>query len=319
MERNASSSATPETSMSWASGRALSSARNARSVSLQRSSTRLPWADAATTPGSEFEPRRLGAHHREADDSQADGVLDRSRGPVGDDTAAGHEDDAVGSRVRLFEVVSREEDGPAAVGEPAHRVPEVASRLHVHGGGGLVEDQQLRVTDERHGEAKALRLTCRESIHPPLLETLELRDADRVLDGERRGKEVPRHREQLTDLNAGHHPAVLQHRADQPARDRVLRGHAEHCDGSPVRPGESQEEGDRGRLAGAVRSEQCDRLAAADAQADVVDSAHSAVRSRHTIDVDCVADRGAVGRRGRALDGGQLCHALSLGNTARTG
>ena len=45
-----------------------------------------------------------------------------------------------------------------------------------------------------------------------------------------------------------------------------------------------EEHGDRGGLAGAVGAEQGDRLAAADAEADVVDGEHGAEATRDAVD-----------------------------------
>ena len=68
--------------------------------------------------------------------------------------------DAVGVLVGLLEVVGGEQDGAAALGVLADRLPEAAAALDVHAGGGLVEDQQGGVGEQGHREAQPLLLAA---------------------------------------------------------------------------------------------------------------------------------------------------------------
>ena len=50
----------------------------------------------------------------------------------------------------------------AAVGEPVEQVPEVAAKQRVEADGRLVEDEQLRLAEERVGERDPCPLAARE-------------------------------------------------------------------------------------------------------------------------------------------------------------
>jgi hypothetical protein len=63
--------------------------------------------------------------------------------------------------------VRREDDRPARRGVIADGLPEVAPALHVHSLGRLVEDEQLRIRDQRHGEPQPLLLSPRALPDPP--------------------------------------------------------------------------------------------------------------------------------------------------------
>jgi hypothetical protein len=137
----------------------------------------------------------LGRHvgERRADRARADHRLDLGGRAVGDDDASRHEDRAVGELVRLLAVVRREEHRLAVRGGVAHRPPERSPALDVHAHGGLVEDEELRIREEREREAHALRLASGELLRPLVC---DVRDADE-LD---RGVEVERLRVERRDL-----------------------------------------------------------------------------------------------------------------------
>jgi hypothetical protein len=83
-------------------------------------------------------------------------ALDLGGGPVRHDLALADQDDPVGVGARLFQVVRREDDRPAQGGVIADGLPEAAPALHIHSLGRLVEDEQLRVRNQRHGAASGL-------------------------------------------------------------------------------------------------------------------------------------------------------------------
>ena len=86
---------------------------------------------------------------------------DLRAGAVGDDAALADQHDPVGVLVGLLEVVRGEEHRAAALGVAADRRPEGAAALDVHAGGGLVEQQQRGVGEQRHREAQPLLLAAR--------------------------------------------------------------------------------------------------------------------------------------------------------------
>jgi hypothetical protein len=62
-----------------------------------------------------------------------------------DHPAMVHDRDAVAEALRLFHIVSGEQNGPAVRLEALDQLPELAAGLRVEPGGGLVEEEQGRV------------------------------------------------------------------------------------------------------------------------------------------------------------------------------
>ncbi len=81
---------------------------------------------------------------------------DREHAPVLDDRHA------VGELLRLVEVVGGQQDRLAERAQRAHRLPGGAARLRVEAGGGLVEEDQLGVADERQREVQPPQLPAGE-------------------------------------------------------------------------------------------------------------------------------------------------------------
>ena len=72
----------------------------------------------------------------------------------------------VGQRLRLVEVVRREQDRLAERLERADRVPGVAARGRVEARGRLVEEDQLRVADQRQRQIQPPQLPARQRPRP---------------------------------------------------------------------------------------------------------------------------------------------------------
>ena len=138
---------------------------------------------AAASPREQIDRRRSD----EAGDEEAVGtVIERVGGADLLDPPLAHADDAVGHR-RRFDLVVGDEDGGhaeaplqspdlAAHGEAQRRV-EIRQRL--------VEEQQLRLLDQRAGERDPLLLAARHFGGPPLEQILDLdqrRDVRRPRD-----------------------------------------------------------------------------------------------------------------------------------------
>jgi hypothetical protein len=134
---------------------------------------------------------------RRADRARADHRLDLVRGPVGDDRATRHQHRAVGVVVGLLEVVRREHHRAPPGGELAHRRPERVPPLDVHRGCRLVQDQELRIADQRHREAHALRLSAGELLGALVGEGARAGQGEDLLDGHRAGVQRSHHRDQL--------------------------------------------------------------------------------------------------------------------------
>src|SRR5207248_4692179 len=93
--------------------------------------------------------------------------------------ALGHEDavlddrDPVAERLRLVEIVGREEQRLAELLQPPDRGPGGSPRGRVEAGRGLVEEDQLGVTDEREREVEPAALAARELLRELVLLAVE--------------------------------------------------------------------------------------------------------------------------------------------------
>src|SRR5581483_6200274 len=207
---------------------------------------------------------------------------DVGRGPGVRDAAALEDDEPVRERDRLDRIVRHE--------EPHARLPrqvraEIAAqapaRLRVQGRERLVEEEERRPERERAGERHALRLAARQLARLPLgergdpeaLEPLARgaigrgpRDAARA-EAERDVRHRAQVREEEQVLECDRDRALLGGHED--ARGRIVERHAV----DPKRAGvERDQAGERvhdRRLAGAVRAEERDQLAARDRELDV--------------------------------------------------
>ena len=75
-------------------------------------------------------------------------------GAFGDDAAVVEYGDLVGELVGLFEILGGEEDGDALGDELADDLPHRAATARVQAGGGLVEEDDPRAADQRHGQVE---------------------------------------------------------------------------------------------------------------------------------------------------------------------
>jgi hypothetical protein len=75
---------------------------------------------------------------------------------VGDQPPLRDDDNIVGERLNLGEQVARDQDGAALIGEAAQEVAQPADALGVEAVGGLVEDEDAGVADQRSRDAQPL-------------------------------------------------------------------------------------------------------------------------------------------------------------------
>jgi hypothetical protein len=219
------------------------------------------------------------ARQRRANPPCADHRLDLGGRSVRDDVPVCHEDDAVGIGVCFLEIVRGEEHRLPARCELAHRDPERAASLDVHRDGGLVEDEQVGIRDERDREAGPLRLASRELLCSAVGDLLDAGEPDGLLHGEGRRIERRHHLEQLAHREVAEERAGLEHRARSPGRDRVARRLAEEHRPTIVGLEQAEQHVDRRRLARAVRPEERDGLARLDREVDLANRADGAVHA----------------------------------------
>src|SRR2546429_3210307 len=234
----------------------------------------LPWPWAGAPPGLKREPV-----------AEVDLARDRVGGDLGG--GAGHENlavvedvRAIGDRERLAHVVVRDEDADAALPQAADDLLDVPDRDRVDAREGLVEQEVLRVRDERPGDLEASPLAAGERVgrigrqrrQPELgeeltraLSSLAARQLERLedrqeilLDGE-----LAEDRRLLREV-ADAHAAALVH-----GQTRDLFSLEE--DPAAVGRQEAHHHVERRRLARAVRAQQADDLSALDVERHVVD------------------------------------------------
>ena len=211
-------------------------------------------------------------------------ALERGGRVDGERLAVVDDRDPLAQDVRLLHVVRREERRLAGAVEVFEDAPEVDARLRVDAGRRLVEEEHLRLVDERAGD------------HQPLREAAgELEDHRAGAVGERELLEqLVRPRAGLRARHAEEAAVVVEVLPDgERAVERVrLRDDADLAlDGGRVAPDveagderpalrrddRRRQHPDRRRLAGPVRAEQAEELAAADLEVEPVDGNEVAV------------------------------------------
>src|SRR6266545_896196 len=97
----------------------------------------------------------LGIGRDDLDGRTPDLGLQLGRRSLGDDLAVVDDPHPIGERVGLLQVLGREEDRhPLVPGEALHLRPEGQTALDVETGGGLVEEEDARLVDEREREVE---------------------------------------------------------------------------------------------------------------------------------------------------------------------
>jgi hypothetical protein len=193
---------------------------------------------------------------------------------VGDDLAAGQDEDPVGQLLRLVEVVGGEQDrGVLEVGQHVYEVVEPAPCLRVEAGGRFVEEQQFGPADQADRNVEPAALAARQRADP-LLGVLRQPDrTDELVDGVGalpvgrgvRLVEAAQVMQQVADPPAPVVAPGLQDDAEPrtPLLATPGRVGSEHADlTGRAHPEPLQDLDDRG-LAGAVGAEQGDHLAGA--------------------------------------------------------
>ncbi len=169
--------------------------------------------------------------------------------------------DPVGDRIGLFEVVRGEQHRASLVRLLAHGGPECLARRHVHAGGRLVEDDQIAVARGGEGEADALRLTSGELVHLAVGDLRDARAGEHIGGLVRLRVQIAGEPDQLGDRDLVHQATALQHGAHAPRDDGLARAGPEHPDRAVVGVLEAEQQVEGGRLAGPVGPEQGHRLA----------------------------------------------------------
>src|SRR5262245_6387478 len=106
-----------------------------------------------------------------------DGIDELLARSMSADLSPNEEDDVLADRIGLREVVRLDDDGSflRALSEPG---AELRLRRRIHVGGGLVEEEEIRLVDLRRGDEEALGLSAGDLVDADLRARLELRLAE---------------------------------------------------------------------------------------------------------------------------------------------
>ena len=187
-----------------------------------------------------------------------------------------HDRDAVAQVLGLFHVVRRQQHRAALGLEPLDEVPQRAPALRIEAGRRLVEEDQLRIVDERQRDRQPLALAAATAPWSgALLRSSSPSCVDELArSGSALGVEAAEERRSArSTVRFG-----IQRRGLELDADALLelgavarRVDAEDVALPAVGPIEALEDLDRRRLARAVGAEQAEDLAARDLEADAVD------------------------------------------------
>ena len=149
----------------------------------------------------------------------------------------------------------------------------------IEAGGRLVEEEELRVADERDAEVEPALLPARQGLHPRAGLLLEADELDHLVDIAGLRVVPGEHPVYLTHRQRRRHVRRLQDDPDPLAQRRaaMLGVDAEHRHVAAVAGAVPLENLDRRRLTGAVRPEQAEHLALLDGEADAADGFDLAV------------------------------------------
>ena len=205
-------------------------------------------------------------------------ALQLARGALGDQAAVVEYRDPVGELVGFLEVLGGEEHGDAAGHQAADDLPHGAAAARVKPGRRLVEEDDLRVADQRHRQVQlpahaagvgrhelARRFRQVEPLKQPAGDLLALAGAE-VLEV-RHQLQVFLPGQQL--VHGGELPGDPDRRADRLSLGKRRRGRSD-----PRRPavglGQGGEDVDRGGFPGPVRAEQGEDRPLGDVEVDAV-------------------------------------------------
>ncbi len=196
--------------------------------------------------------------------------------------------DPVGGLLGLAEVVGGHEHGHPVGREVAHHLADQLAPRHVDARGRLVEERDLRPTDEREGEGEALLFTPGELAPHRGAALCEPDAGQQFVRVGRLREEGGVEAQDLDRTDARVDAAFLQHDADRRGEGVVVGVRVEPRDAHGAGRGPPEAlEGLHGRgLAGAVGAEQRHDLAVLDRERDPVDGGELAVTDDELVDVD---------------------------------
>jgi hypothetical protein len=155
------------------------------------------------------------------------GLDELARGAGGDDLRVVHDDEAVAQLLGLVHVVRGEDERDAALLEPVQPVPHHVPGLRVQAGGWLVEDEDVRVVDQRPGDRETAFHPARQRVDLVIPAVRQLDEIQQLVgalaDELLRQAEVPAVDQQvLPDRELEVQGVLLRHDAEPPADRRPI-------------------------------------------------------------------------------------------------
>ena len=188
-------------------------------------------------------------------------------------------------RSRLLHVVRRQQHRAALDAEALHDVPQLQPALRIEAGGRLVEEEHVRIADQRARDAEPLLLAAREFADARVALLIERQIAQQLLGVVPVAIERAEEAHGLEDGELLGELRFLQRDADALAQLALVLApvQAEDLDLAGVGLGQPFEDLDGRRLAGAVRPEQAEAFAAGDGR----DRARRPPSRRRSTCADC--------------------------------
>src|SRR5215218_1574240 len=244
-----------------------------------------------------------------------------------DDPPAVHDHQAVAEARRLLHVVRREKERHASRAQAREHVPHPAARGGVEAGGRLVEHDQVGPVDEGPGDEQPLTHAAGQLAHVRAPAFGQPREREQLVAPRAGGgagqPEVARvHEQVLADAQVAVEVVVLGHdaeaRLDLAAMARDVQ--PEHRQAALAHARQPVDHLHRRRLAGAVRAEEAEALAALHVEVDAVDRDDAAVGLAQAARVDgravgahvAAAGAGAGGRGDHTRWAASAASAIAL-------
>ncbi len=177
--------------------------------------------------------------------------------------------------------------GPAGA-DAIDEFPELSAGQGIHTGGGLVEDQQVRVVDERAAQAQLLLHAARQFARGAMPERGQSGGMQQLVDttlafaavmAEQPAEEIHvlEHRERGVKVLAQTLRHVGDARQQRPSQRWLANVCAEHVDAPGLDGARAGDEGKQARLAHTVRPDDADHDARRQVEADPVQGLHFAI------------------------------------------
>ncbi len=207
------------------------------------------------------------------------------RGSLRDDPAVVHDHDLIAQQLRLLHVMGGQDDGLALRLDGLHQFPEAPTGLRVESGGGLIQEQDGRIIDQRHPQQQALQLAAGELLVVALEQFLQRAQADDFLHAQAVVIQAAKQFQRLAYRQEVLQGGLLEQDAGLGTETFAQRG-APIAHAARRGRQDSLHDLDGGGLAGAIGSEQAEAAAFAHAEGQSVDGDRAAVMHHQVVHLE---------------------------------